>query len=343
MSPRRPLGPRRPNVLMTAGSRRVALVHAFQRALAARGGGRVVVTDVNPMSPSVFVTDRAYRVPLSSDPRYIGEILRIADHERCGLIVPTIDDELTDFARAAEAFLVAGVRVAVSPPTTTAVCRDKLATCRTLTAAGIAAAASWLPHEVPEASTFPLFVKPRCGRGGVGAVPIRDRRDLEFFVDYVEDAIVQEYLTGPEFTIDVLCDWAGVPLAIVPRERVVIRAGVSDRGRTVNDPALIALAQSCASVVPFVGPVNIQCRVVQGRPTVFEINPRFSGGIPLTIAAGVDVPGMLIDLTAGAQLRPIIGAFKENLWMTNYETSVFVEEGRARLAPLGPTDVAEVA
>lgn len=105
----------------------------------------------------------------------------------------------------------------------------------------------------------------------------------------------------------------------------------------------MALARDCASALRFRGPVNIQCRVVQGRPTVFEINPRFSGGIPLTMAAGVDVPGMLIDLVSGVRVAPAIGRFKENLWMTNYEASVFVEEPHVVLAPLGRPDVAEVA
>ena len=56
-----------PDVLITAGSRRVALVNAFRAALADHGGGRVIVTDVNPLSPAVHLADRAYRVPLSSD------------------------------------------------------------------------------------------------------------------------------------------------------------------------------------------------------------------------------------------------------------------------------------
>ena len=37
--------------------------------------------------------------------------------------------------------------------------------------------------------------------------------------------VVQEYLDGPEFTLDLLCDFEGRPLSVVPRERVVIRAG----------------------------------------------------------------------------------------------------------------------
>ncbi len=51
------------NVLITAGSRRVPLVQAFQRALRATGGGSVIVTDVNPLSPAVYVADRSYSAP----------------------------------------------------------------------------------------------------------------------------------------------------------------------------------------------------------------------------------------------------------------------------------------
>ena len=331
------------NVLVTAGSRRVALVNAFRAALAQLGGGRVIVTDVNPLSPAVHCADRAYRVPLSSDAGYISEILRIARHERAQLVVPTIDDELTAFACAAPRFAAAGIRVAVSRPSTTALCNDKLALCRTLRERGVAAAATWRPARLPAGTPLPLFVKPNVGRGSVGAYPIRSPRELAFFAEYVEDAIVQEYLDGPEYTLDMLCSFTGEPLAIVPRERVVIRAGVIDRGRTVRDEALLALARQCASVLPFAGPVNIQCRVVHGRPVVFEINPRFSGGIGLTIAAGVDVPRLLLDLVRGERVPAAIGQFKENLWMTNYEASVFVEERDVHLEALRPTPIAEVA
>ncbi len=298
------------NVLITAASRRVPLVEAFERALAPWGGS-VIVTDVNPLSPAVYAADRAYRVPMASDPAYLKEVLAIA--------------------------------VAVSPYATTLVCHDKFETCRTLRANGIEAAATFIPENLPETPAFPLFVKPRRGRGGVGAFAIRDQRELDFFLGYVPGAVVQEFLEGPEFTIDMLCDFTGRPLSIVPRERVVIRAGVIDRGRTVRNAQLTSLAEACARVLPFAGAVNIQCRVVRGRPVVFEINPRFSGGIPLTIEAGADFTRMLVDLAAGRPVAPSIGAYRDNLWMTNYETSVFLDGSRVSLDAFQPSSIAEVA
>ena len=91
------------NVLITAASRRVALVEAFGRVVAMHGG-RVIVTDVNPLSPAVYAADQAYRVPLASDPAYLNEVLEIAAAEGVNLVVPTIDDELPLFASARERF-----------------------------------------------------------------------------------------------------------------------------------------------------------------------------------------------------------------------------------------------
>jgi len=325
------------NVLITAGSRRVPLVQGFQRALSQSvNGGVVVVTDVNDLSPAVYAADRAFRVGLSKDQGYVDQILAIALGEGVGLVVPTIDDELAVFGHARSRFAEHGILVAVSRPETTTLCDDKFATCRELASRGVAAAKSWLPDAVPSHPRFPLFVKPRRGRGGVGAHYIRNQRDLGFFLDYVDGPIIQEYLNGPEFTIDVMCDFAGRPLSIVPRRRDHVRAGVIDRGCTVNDPALIALAQACTAALPFFGAINIQCRVVDGIPVVFEINPRFSGGIPLTIEAGADFPRMLVDLAAGRPVAPAIGQFRDRLWMTNYEASVFLEDGRVNLPEYQP-------
>lgn len=332
------------NVLITAGSRRVPLVRAFQRAVSQHRGGNVIVTDVNPLSPAVHAANRAYRVPLAADPSYLDAILEIALGERVSLVVPTIDDELVLFGRAVARFREHGIRVAVSPAQTSELCEDKYATCRFLVERGIPAAASWLPGALPADAPFPLFIKPRRGRGSVGAYAVRNQRELEFFVDYVTDPVVQAFLEGPEFTIDMLCDFSGQPLSIVPRLRDVIRAGVSDRGRTVNDPALIQVARTCASVLQFAGAVNIQCRLVHGQPVIFEINPRFSGGIPLTIQAGADLPRMLVDLVAGTRVPQSIGRFRDNLWMASYETSIFVDGTRIDLPEYHPgLDVEEVA
>ncbi len=216
-------------------------------------------------------------------------------------------------------------------------------TCQHLRTRGVRAAETYLPNDLPARRAFPLFIKPRFGRGGVGAHAIHSAKDLAFFVEYVENPVVQEYLDGPEFTIDVLCDFRHRPISIVPRERVVVRAGVIDRGRTVHDRTLIELAKSVTQALPFSGAINIQCRVVDGEPVVFEINPRFSGGIPLTIAAGADFPRYLVDLALGRPVPARIGRFRDQLWMTSYEASIFVDAEELATGRKPPIAIGEVA
>jgi carbamoyl-phosphate synthase large subunit len=132
----------------------------------------------------------------------------------------------------------------------------------------------------------------------------------------------------------MFCDWQGRPLSIVPRERVVVRSGVTDRGRTVRRADLEGLALRVAAAIPFAGAVNVQCRMRGDTPVVFEINPRFSGGIPLTIAAGADFPAMLVQLALGQPPAPSLGQYRADLWMTSYESAVFLPARRVRLVSL---------
>jgi carbamoyl-phosphate synthase large subunit len=314
------------NVLLTAGSRRVALVQAFRAALRTLGvPGSVIVTDVNPLSPAVHVADRSYRVPLATDESYVTELLTICEAEQVRLVVPTIDDELPIVAAARDEFKAIRAILGCSPAETAAICNDKYETCAHLRNAGVPAAETFLPAQLRAEMPLPLFIKPRVGRGAVGAFPVRTEDELDFFLRYVPSPIVQEYLEGPEYTIDVLCGFDGTPLSIVPRERVVIRAGVIDRGRTVNDMRLIRLTEAACAALRFAGPINIQCRMRGEQPVIFEINPRFSGGIPLTIQAGADFPAMLLRLAMGRRVDPAIGAYKPDLWMTSFESSFFID------------------
>lgn len=314
------------NVLITAASRRVPLIQAFTQALERLGiVGHVITTDMNPFSPGLFFSDRHYIVPLTTDPRYIPIIKSICFKERIHLLIPTIDDEIPLFGLHSHTFREMGVWVAVSRHRTGSLCADKHRTARFLDQRGIAAARTWLPSHLEfSALKYPLFLKPRCGRGSVGAHPIADEEELKFYLQKVDDPVVQEFLPGREFTLDVLADFDGNLISVVPRERLVIRSGVTDRGKTWKSPSLISLGERAARALSIVGPANIQVMWNDPEAKVFEVNPRFSGGIPLTIAAGADFPSWLVRMRLGRKVRPRIGEFSDGLVMACYEASIFL-------------------
>jgi carbamoyl-phosphate synthase large subunit len=319
------------NVLITAASRRVPLISAFMQALKNLGmRGNVITTDMNRLSPGLYFSDKHYLVPMATDPEYVPVLKSIAFKERVHLLVPTIDDELPILGSHAESFLAMGVRVVVSSHRTGLICNDKKLTADFLGERGIPVARTWLPAELRfPGLDYPLFLKPRSGRGSVGAHMIYSERELRFFLDHVEDPVVQEYLPGREFTIDVLADFSGKIVSAVPRERLVVRSGVTDRGRTWANPQMMELGARTAEELEIRGPANIQVKWHEEKATIFEVNPRFSGGIPLTIAAGADFPSWLIELRCGRRVKPCLGKFVDGLVMVCYETAIFLPSDSA--------------
>jgi carbamoyl-phosphate synthase large subunit len=320
------------NVLITAASRRVPLIQAFTQALKRLGlRGNVVTTDMNSLSPGLYFGSKHYIVPLTTDPQYIPIIKTICFRERIHLLIPTIDDELPLFGRHTADFRAMGIRVAVSSERTGLICNDKYSTAQFLADRDVPFAQTWLPADLDiSKQKYPLFLKPRIGRGSVGAFTIHGERELRFFLDYVPDPIVQEYLRGKEYTVDLLADFRGRVISVVPRERMVVRSGVTDRGKTYNHQGMIRLAIRAAEALEIRGAANIQMKLQGSIAKIFEINPRFSGGIPLTIAAGADFPAWLIEMSCGRNVRPSIGKFTDGLIMSCYEAAIFLPDDAAR-------------
>jgi carbamoyl-phosphate synthase large subunit len=323
---------KRTNVLITAASRRVPLVRAFRNAVEKLGHGRVITTDINPLSPALYFGHKHHIVPLTTDRYYIPIIESICDAEGVDLVIPTIDDELPIFGRVVDRFTQAGIAVAVSSEQTSLICNDKYETYLFCEKNGIRTPTTRLAENVNfNELHYPVYVKPRYGRGSVNVFAVHNESQLRLFLDYVPDAIVQDQLTGKEFTVDVLSDFNGNVLSIVPRERLVIRAGVSDKGITRKYDEIIAFAKEVAEKLQIIGPANIQCKWDGREVSLIEVNPRFSGGIPLTIASGADFATWLVQLTAGTHVKSQIGKFQDGLAMMSFEESIFATEAELNL------------
>ncbi|MBI5814543.1 MAG: ATP-grasp domain-containing protein [Nitrospinae bacterium] len=321
------------NILITAASRRVAMIRGFTQALEDLGvAGRVLVCDSDRLSPGLRFADKFHLVPLSSEPEYIPTLLEICRKENIKLVVPTIDEELPVFGKHKKDFAAIGVTALVSDERVGLICNDKYKTSLFFAENGFPFAKTMLPEQLDFKSVkYPLFIKPRSGRGSVDAYPVKNEEELKFFLNYVHNPVVQNFLTGKEYTIDVLAGLDGRIIHVVPRERIVIRSGVSDRARTRKDEKLMNLCAKICGTLGVVGPVNIQCKIDNGKTTFFEINPRFSGAIQLTTAAGADFFRLIVQDAMGLKPEPAIGDFKDNFLMISYEESIFESNGVKKL------------
>jgi carbamoyl-phosphate synthase large subunit len=117
--------------------------------------------------------------------------------------------------------------------------------------------------------------------------------------------LIQEYLPGEEYTVDVLSDLSGAPLLAVPRARLETKDGISSKGRVFRDEEMERLCLELARHLGLKGPTCMQLkRDEAGRPKFMEVNPRIGGGSMFTTLAGVNIPMLLLQLIAGMELAP---------------------------------------
>ena len=148
--------------------------------------------------------------------------------EQIDIIIPTIDTNLLVLAQNKDRFETEGIKVLISSQEMVRICRDKNETSQFFIECGLHAPMSvnnW--HEYR--GGFPAFIKPKDGSSSINTYKIEDEQELENYVRRVAEYVVQPFIDGTEYTIDIFCDWYGKPISIVPRERLQVRAGSTYR------------------------------------------------------------------------------------------------------------------
>jgi carbamoyl-phosphate synthase large subunit len=323
------------NILLTSVGRRVELLKAFRESMSrSHITGKIITTDLKRNAPASFLADNAELVPRIDDPDYIDRLLDICDRHQIDLLIPLIDTELHLLSLHEQRFRALGVTVLISSAAVNDICHSKNKTGLFFQTIGVKTPKIYQLDEVKD-RIFPLIIKPNKGSASVGVYQIKNRTELNFFANYVEDPIIQELIIGEEYTIDVLVNFQGKVVSIVPRSRLETRAGETSKGTTAKNPALIAAAKYVVESLPgAIGCVTVQCFLQPDGEIIFiEINPRFGGGYPLAYRAGADFPLWLFQLCAGKNPQVAIDEWEDGLSMLRYDDAIFVKAETAGSAP----------
>lgn len=301
------------------------LVQELQKA-----GAEVIGIDCDPLSFAFYLLKRRYVVPKGSDPRYVSEVMRIVDAERPAAILSGTEEELLVMSYAADELEKKGTLLLSPESRIVKTCMDKKL------------AADWLRRAsipIPEvyegdSARFPCAVKPRVGRGSRNAFRADDRAELSVWLRKVEDPIIQEFVSGDEYSVDILADKNGDAISVVPRLRLYTESGISVKSKTVFDPEIIDYCTRIAKGLRLFGPSCVQCIKGADGPKFTDINMRFGGGSILSIKADPTIIPNLLRLIRHEEVVKSSG-FKRDLVMLRYHSEVFVDEKRILRAPFG--------
>lgn len=289
----------------------------------------IVGADTRPNQPQFEMAHAHTLLPAARHPSYIERLLAACKEHRIDALFPGSEPELLVFAENLDLLRSEGLFVPINDPELIKLCMNKDRTNARLTDLGFAPPRGLRirsKEEGRQIDWWPAVVKPAEGSGGsANCYIVQSAEQLDSVLDFLapnmidQSFIVQEYVGTPdgEFTIGVLHDLNGrlvnsiglrrsldgmmnvrlrVP-NITPRaelgKTLVISSGIS-HGLVAKFPEITSQCETIAEALHSRGPLNIQCRVVDGKVRIFEINPRYSGTTSLRAMAGHNEPDLMI-------------------------------------------------
>ena len=191
------------HILVTGVGRRVELMQAFkQAALKLNVNLKLYGADITGTAPALTYCDYTRKVCAMRDPQYIQQLIDICIDDKIDLVMPTIDTDLLILSQNVKAFEKIGSKVLISKSDKILICRDKNNTGDFFTSCGLKAPMTYNNYiEYP--GPYPCFIKPKDGSSSINAFKVENKEELSVYAEQVEDYIIQPFVEGREFTIDI--------------------------------------------------------------------------------------------------------------------------------------------
>lgn len=292
---------RRVNVLITGAGGNLAVF--IWRALGqSRLEHRIVAADYSHDAVGLFRAERGYVVPPASDPGYLPRLLEVVREEQIDIVMVGGMAEMRELARHADRIKrETGAHVVTAPHDVLTRAEDKYELAVFLRNHGFDHPRSVLPGDGEAFERFltevplPYVVKDRLGGGSQGLAVVRTREDLEYHVRAIPRATVQEYLApdDEEFTVGCFVESSGRSIGHIVMKRQ-LGLGLTSKARVLHRPDIGRHCDRIVEKLGLVGPSNLQLRLTERGPVVFEINPRFSSTESARAYYGFNAPEMCI-------------------------------------------------
>ena len=314
------------NILITSAGTRGYLIKYFKKAL--KGKGKIFAADCSKYAPALYNADNYFIVPAVSNKNYISELYKICLKNGVKGVISLNDVELPLLAQYKSKFMEKGVKLIVSDPETIDICYDKYKTFKFLEENRFPFPKTFISlSEVlmeikSKAIKFPLLIKPRKGSAGVGIKEVFNINGLQNEFNEKKNLIIQEFIQGDQYGIDVFSNSNLVPVSIFAKKVIRIRAGIADKEVTVYDAKMINYIRNLIGKLGLYGPGDIDLIKCRNKYIVLEINPRFGGGYPLAHVVGANFPKKVIRLVNESLLEAGFRRYPDNIAMMKQDEIV---------------------
>lgn len=316
------------HILFTGAGRRIELMQAFRQAALQEGVKlKLYGADMTDTAPALAYCDHTRIVCGMRETEYIPSLLKICEQDKIDLLIPTIDTDLLVLSENKEKFEKIGTKVLIGKKDKIELCRDKNFTADFFELCGVKAPKTVNQFECYEGG-YPCFIKPKDGSSSINAFKIKEKSELEHYAKKINDYVIQPFIDGKEYTVDIFCDFEGNPIYIIPRQRIAVRSGEVLKTKIELDATIIEECKKIIEQFKPCGPMTVQ--LIRQEAThinyYIEINPRFGGGAPLSMKAGADSAKIILRLLKGEKIEKLNQGIRNNTVYSRFDQSVCVEQ-----------------
>lgn len=316
------------NLLFCSVGRRGRLLRNVKETLGKTG--LIVGTDNKSTAPALQFCDKQYVVPRITDPEYIDVILDICRENGVKAITTLIDPEIEILAANSNKFKEIGVTPLCPAKQSAIYCFDKYELFKYCREKGIRTPLTFHDWDEFNAAladgriSFPVFMKPVCGSGSVGAHKVHtlEQAKADWFSGE-HDYIIQELMTGGDCDADVYVDTIShKAVAAFSKRKIETRIGGASKTISFKDKKLFDFIEKICSVFEFNGPLDMDFFIKDGEYYLSEINPRFGGAYLHAYGAGVDFIKLIVNNINGIENPVEIGNYDDDVLMLMYDDVV---------------------
>jgi len=237
---------------------------------------RLVGVDLHAQHGGHLLVDAFEIVPGAGDPRYTAALGTVIEKHAVDIVIPMSEPELG--VLYAGGGLPSGVVWVTAGSRVVAAGLDKYATVQALRGLGLP-----VPWTVPVGESAPLaypcILKSRYGSGSRAVFKLLDAEDAGYFSKRYPDAVYQEFLEPAEreVTCAVYRNRHGDVRSLLMLRRLT--GGFTGWATVMKDEETENMCCRIAEGLDLRGSMNVQLRLTEHGPRVFEINPRFSSTV----------------------------------------------------------------
>lgn len=313
----------------------------------------VLAADANEEAVGHYLCKHFIRIPRADDPLFTATLLSICREMNIHVILPLVTNELVHFASHTNEFEMAGTRLLVTPLASLEIAINKSRLYEFLQWRGIPVPEFRIVETITQFQSaitelgYPaktVCFKPSLSNGSRGFRKLSeqvDEADLLFhykpWQTYLrkEDALrilssapfpellLSEYLPGPEYSVDCLCN-RGEARLVIPRLRKKMINGITVEGEFTKQPEIIDYCTAIIKELQLHGNIGIQVKqAANGQFLLLEINPRVQGTISATLGAGINLPVLAIKQALDIPVAPEEMEIRWGVRFTRYWDEVF--------------------